>query len=93
MNKASYEAERDEMIQTPTLVTVDQIKTDLPDVKVSWDNKPYIGMVRGRRNKFATLLIQSTGASFQVSWETLARCINENKQKIISKIKILISLL
>ena len=70
-------------MQTQTLVTVDQIKTDLPDVNVSWDNKPYIGMVRGRRNKFATLLIQSTSASFQVSWETLARCINENKAVII----------
>lgn len=69
------------MTQTP--VTVDQIKTDLPDVKVLWDNKEYTGMVRGRKNKFATLLIQFTGARFEVSWETLARCINENKAVII----------
>jgi hypothetical protein len=64
-------------------MTIDQIKTDLPDVRVSWDKEEYIGMIRGRRNKFATLLIQGTGASFQVAWETLVNCINNDKAVII----------
>jgi hypothetical protein len=57
---------------------VSEIKEALPDVKVKSDGQVYTGYVRGRLNRFATVWIPELDKSFEVAWETITFCVNNN---------------
>lgn len=61
--------------------TIESVKSELPNVKVkpvSGPNK--IGVVRGRKNKFATVLVADGPFSgFEVAWDTIVNCLNNDR--------------
>lgn len=61
-------------------MTIAEIKESLPDVKVLYKNKVYIGRVYGRTNKFPTTVITVDGhdIQFEVAWITIQRCLEKN---------------
>ena len=61
-------------------MTIAEIKEKLPDVKVLYKNKVYIGRVYGRTNKFPTTVITVDGHDihFEVAWATVQQCLCKN---------------
>ena len=60
-------------------MSIEQIKAELPDVKVNFLGKEFIGRVRGRKLSFASV---SFGDTFQHScdwsWSAIERAVNNN---------------
>ena len=55
------------------------IKATLPDVKLSYCGRVYVGQLSGRERPFASVTIRSqTGAflTWDYSWDTIARAVN-----------------
>ncbi len=70
-------------IQKGGIMTINEIKENLPDVKLLRDGKAYTGNIRGKKLKFAKVLIVGTGVDITASWEAIARAINSNTPVII----------
>lgn len=66
-------------------MTIDEVKKELPDVKVNTGlGMVTVGRLSGRQNKFATVrYCASLGLrihnSVEVSWQTVTRAINEDR--------------
>ena len=56
------------------MATIAQIKDKLPNVKVQYKGKTYVGYVSGRKNRFATIHFSDRSADW--SWESVARAYN-----------------
>lgn len=65
-------------------MTVKEVKEQLPEVKVNLSGNIYTGHIGGRKLPFPRVHIRELcNASWEVSWETIARCINEGKAIIL----------
>ena len=61
-----------------------EVKEQLPEVKVNLYGKIYIGHIGGRKLPFPRVHIRELcNASWEVSWETITRCIIDNKAIIL----------
>lgn len=69
------------------MLTVEQVKQELPSVHIFWEGKLYWGRVTGRANKFASvspyqliddkpLVTTIMGPVFQYTWISVARAAN-----------------
>lgn len=59
--------------------TADRVRKELPNVPVLLNNQEYAtGVIAGRLNRFAAVRLDSepTGATWEVSWDTLASILN-----------------
>lgn len=65
-------------------MTLNQVKRDLPQIRVKHNGKGFWGKLSGRKNSFATVTIfgeyshalQANYIDFYASWETVTRVIN-----------------
>jgi len=66
-------------------MTIQEIKENLPDIKIKLDNGEIVkGLVRGRNLRFAKVSRTTWGGfAFDVAWETIERCINNNTPLIL----------
>ena len=73
------------------MLTVNEVKDQLPMVKVEWNGIHYWGKVTGRLNRFATvspyqiidrkqLVTTILGPCFKFSWITVTDAINYNRE-------------
>ena len=69
------------------MIGTEEVKRDLPYVKIKWAGKLYWGRISGRMNQFATvspyqpinrrkLLATIMGPCFHFSWEAVARAVS-----------------
>ncbi len=72
--------------------TVEGVKRELPNVLVKIGKKTVTGRISGRLNQFATVSVTNTGTlhsgsqvflDWQVSWATLAHCLNNGRAVIV----------
>lgn len=60
-------------------MTIEEIKAELPPVRIKFAGKIYRGSVSGRLNRFATVSpIPTIALGFQYSWEAVQRAVNNN---------------
>lgn len=65
-------------------MTLSELKNSLPDVKVNLSGKIYTGHIKGSKLDFPRVHIRELcNASWEVSWNTLLHCINDNKAVIL----------
>ena len=58
--------------------TIDSVKDTLPSVNVCWRGNVYVGRVRGRLNKFATVYLeQFPEMSQEWAWPVIVRALNQ----------------
>lgn len=72
-----------DMRKSPQELAVEKVREELPDVRVQLpDGKVVMGMVRGRQNPFATVVIKHFGNKdyirYEAAWTTLAYCVQNN---------------
>lgn len=61
-------------------MSIDDIKNMLPDVQVSFGGVALLGILCGRNDDVATVYVPAReNASFQFSWPTIRRAINDNR--------------
>lgn len=57
-------------------MTIEEVKQELPSVRIIWLGRMWSASIRGRQNKFATVVLQDTlAAAFTFTWEAIARAI------------------
>lgn len=66
------------------MLTIADVKRDLPDVPATWRGKPYRGKLTGRRCEFpeVTVFVKCGGRDYQTcpfSWDTVTRAINSGR--------------
>ena len=77
--------------RTRSIVTISEVKRELPEVRIKWAGKHYWASVTGRLNQFATVsprhLIDNKkivtiimGPCIHFSWSTVANCITNNEE-------------
>lgn len=54
-------------------MNINEIKETLPDVDVKFNGQIFNGLVRGRKNEFATVFIPDCDRSFEFSWNAIQR--------------------
>jgi len=60
-------------------ITVQQFKQSLPDIKVLIKGKIVNGIVRGRKNKFATVYPETISYMYiEAAWEIAVDCFNND---------------
>lgn len=62
-------------------MTIEEIKENLPDVKIEFEGKVQSAHVRGRKNKFASVILKN-GLVFEYAWQTIERVINNGSYLI-----------
>ena len=66
------------------MLSIQDVKDQLPDVKVNDNGTIHKAILRGRQLDFPKVHYgPNYQYSFEVSWQTLTHCINENKPVII----------
>ena len=59
--------------------TADRVRQELPNVRVRVGNRVSFAVVRGRELPFASVKCDEFPGTFQRSWETIARCLEDNR--------------
>lgn len=73
------------------MLSITEVKQQLPMVKIKWGGKHYWGRVSGRLNQFASVspyqvidnckLVKTIiGPRFEFSWHTVTEAINKNRE-------------
>jgi hypothetical protein len=58
-------------------MTIDQIKKDLPDVRLVFQGKEYVGHLSGRKEPQATVWLEDIPeVEFSFSWQAVANVLN-----------------
>ena len=57
--------------------TMEELKEVLPDVKVRYKGNEYIGVLRGRKNEWGTVIILELDLALTWSWEMVLTAINK----------------
>jgi hypothetical protein len=77
---------------TSTTWTAASVRRELPAIGVKIGKKTVTGRISGRLNQFATVSVTNMGtlhsgsqvfADWQVSWDTLAHCLNTGRPVIV----------
>jgi hypothetical protein len=72
-------------------MTVNEVKQELPMVRIRWNGKHWWGRVSGRLNRFATvcpwqaidkrkLVTTIIGPCIEFAWETVTRAVNSDTE-------------
>jgi hypothetical protein len=62
--------------------TIERVKAELPNVPVRFNGRDYPGTVRGSQELFAKVTAEPLRGIYctqEVSWATLARCLNAKR--------------
>lgn len=59
------------------MLTIKEIKEQLPDVKIRVNGKVETGKVRGRALQYAVVFVGDN--SWEYSWEAMQRAVNKNR--------------
>jgi hypothetical protein len=62
-------------------LSVEQFRTELPNLTVRFQGKVYEGLVRGRMCRFpqVSILVDGSYISNEYTWEGLTQCYNEDR--------------
>ena len=63
-------------------MTLEELKRDLPDIKVMYRKKEYSGKIKGRMLDFPQVIIPELGIGWEFCWKTVLHCVNNNKAVI-----------
>lgn len=63
--------------------TIEKVKDELPSITVNWNGKLTQGVVCGRNNQFATVRSFDGAVSWEFSWATIVRALNDGRALIV----------
>lgn len=63
-------------------MTVEEVKEQLPDIRVCFNGVIQGAIVRGRKNRFASVIPHGDSGKFEVSWEAVARAAGDDTKYI-----------
>jgi hypothetical protein len=61
-----------------TETTIEELKSNLPDVNVSWEGKVYKGKLQPKGDLVSVTLYDVPGTKFEYSWDTVLKAINSD---------------
>jgi len=64
-------------------MTTDEVKANLPDIRIKIGKAIYAGRVSGRKNRFATIYVPDLGVDYEYAWQTIAHSINNDSPLLI----------
>jgi hypothetical protein len=57
--------------------TIEQIKEELPEIEITYNDIKCQGQIKGRKNDYASVYIKKFDMTFEYAWETVTRMYNE----------------